>query len=117
MSMALKTCNLRAMMSVCFCGFHLSSQILKVSSLYSFVTENFSSTAIEKLIQAKTETSPVLTSFDPIHSPTAKDTPDQVQTNVPSQSPVNSASSTPSSSTKRSSRRRTMLFSSSVCTL
>ena len=105
-------------MSVCFCGFHLSSQKLKVCSLYLFVTENFFlSTAIEKLIQVKTETSPVLTSFDPIHSPTAKDPPDQGQTNVPSQSPVSSAASTPSSSTKRSSRRRTMLFSSSVCTL
>ena len=105
-------------MSVCFCGFQLSSQKLTVCSLYLFVTENFLSTAIEKLIQAKTETSPVLTSFDPIHSPTAKDPPDQGQTiNVPSQSPVSSAASTPSSSTKRSSRRRTMLFSSSVCTL
>ena len=104
-------------MSVCFCGFQLSSQKLTVCSLYLFVTENFLSTAIEKLIQAKTETSPVLTSFDPIHSPTAKDPPDQGQTNVLSQSPVSSAASTPSSSTKRSSRRRTMLFSSSVCTL
>ncbi|XP_078377192.1 arf-GAP with GTPase, ANK repeat and PH domain-containing protein 1-like isoform X2 [Oculina patagonica] len=74
-------------------------------------------TAIEKLIQARGETSPVLTSFDPIHSPTAKDPPDQVLPHGPSYSPIlsgtNSATSTPSSSTKRSSRRRTMLFSSS----
>ncbi|XP_029192414.2 arf-GAP with GTPase, ANK repeat and PH domain-containing protein 1-like isoform X2 [Acropora millepora] len=74
-------------------------------------------TAIAKLIQARGETSPVLTSFDPLHSPTYKDPPDQQQANALSQSPIqsgaNSASSTPSSSTKRSSRRRTMLFSSS----
>jgi len=74
--------------------------------------------AIEKLIQARGETSPVLTSFDPIHSPTAKEPPDQTFQHVPSYSPIhsstNSATSTPSSSTKRSSRRRTMLFSSSV---
>ena len=63
----------------------------------------------------------MLTSFDPIHSPTAKEPPDQVIQHVPSYSPIhsgtNSATSTPSSSTKRSSRRRTMLFSSSVCTV
>lgn len=77
--------------------------------------------AIEKLIQARGETSPVLTSFDPIHSPTAKEPPDLVLPHVPSYSPIhsstNSATSTPSSSTKRSSRRRTMLFSSSVWTV
>ena len=83
-------------------------------------TLNLFSIAIEKLIQARGETSPVLTSFDPVHSPTAKDPPDQVSSNALSYSPIhsstNSATSTPSSSTKRSSRRRTMLFSSSVCT-
>ena len=85
----------------------------------SVITLNVLSTAIEKLIQARGETSPVLTSFDPIHSPTAsKDPVDQIQANIPSCSPIhsvtNSAASTPSSSTKRSTRRRTMLFSSSV---
>ena len=74
--------------------------------------------AVEKLIQAKTD-SPVLTSFDPVHSPTAKE---EEQGNLfssiasPSNnnyagSGHNSATSTPSSSTKRGSRRRTMLFS------
>lgn len=87
---------------------------MEASALTGDNVDRVFNTAIEKLIQAKTETSPVLTSFDPIHSPTAKDPPDQGQTiNVPSQSPVSSAASTPSSSTKRSSRRRTMLFSSS----
>ena len=88
-------------------------------SVVSFKTLNLFSIAIEKLIQARGETSPVLTSFDPVHSPTAKDPPDQVSSNALSYSPIhsatNSATSTPSSSTKRSSRRRTMLFSSSVC--
>lgn len=87
---------------------------MEASALTGDNVDRVFNTAIEKLIQAKTETSPVLTSFDPIHSPTAKDPPDQGQTiNVPSQSPASSAASTPSSSTKRSSRRRTMLFSSS----
>ncbi|CAH3017430.1 unnamed protein product [Porites evermanni] len=86
---------------------------MEASALTGDNVDRVFNTAIEKLIQAKTETSPVLTSFDPIHSPTARDPPDQGQTNVPSQSPVSSAASTPSSSTKRSSRRRTMLFSSS----
>ena len=89
----------------------ISSCILLIRKITLFI-------AIEKLIQARGETSPVLTSFDPIHSPTAKEPPDQTLQHVPSYSPIhsstNSATSTPSSSTKRSSRRRTMLFSSSV---
>ena len=88
--------------------------ILVIWDIFLFV-------AIEKLIQARGEASPVLTSFDPIHSPTAKEPPDQLLPNVVSYSPIhsgtNSATSTPSSSTKRSTRRRTMLFSSSVCTV
>lgn len=89
----------------------ISSCILLIGKITLFI-------AIEKLIQARGETSPVLTSFDPIHSPTSKEPPDQTLQHVPSYSPIhsstNSATSTPSSSTKRSSRRRTMLFSSSV---
>ena len=71
--------------------------------------------AIEKLVQPKE--GPVLTSFDPVHSPTAKDAEQPVHS-VLSSSPSNtissSTTSTPFSSTKRSSKRRTMLFSSSV---
>lgn len=90
---------------------------LEASALTGDNVDRVFNTAIEKLIQARGETSPVLTSFDPLHSPTTKDPPDQYTSNALSYSPVNSgtnsATSTPSSSTKRSTRRRTMLFSSS----
>ncbi|XP_068716325.1 arf-GAP with GTPase, ANK repeat and PH domain-containing protein 1-like isoform X2 [Montipora foliosa] len=86
---------------------------IEASALTGKNIDRVFNTAIEKLIHARGETSPVLTSFDPLHSPTYKDPPDQQQANVPSQSPTHSATSTPSSSTKRASRRRTMLFSSS----
>ncbi|KAJ7375301.1 Arf-GAP with GTPase, ANK repeat and PH domain-containing protein 3 [Desmophyllum pertusum] len=89
----------------------------QLSGSYDVIKDVTDLETIEKLIQSRGETSPILTSFDPIHSPTTKDPPDQVLPHVPSYSPIhsgtNSATSTPSSSTKRSSRRRTMLFSSS----
>ncbi|XP_031551246.1 arf-GAP with GTPase, ANK repeat and PH domain-containing protein 1-like [Actinia tenebrosa] len=68
-------------------------------------------TAIEKLIQSKEV--PVLKSYDEFQSPLPKDGD---QSNVLSSSPGNSGNnslvSTPSSTSKRSTRRRTMLFSS-----
>ncbi|EDO42956.1 predicted protein [Nematostella vectensis] len=65
--------------------------------------------AIEKLIQAKN--GPVLTSYDPVQSPTIREGEANVYSTSPSNSIINSAVSTPQSTTKRSTRRRTMLFS------